>query len=121
MIAYKLVRKTRTGSLHPLFINRNMTYEIGQTCIAENHKKAGFSERPGFHCVPLPTAPHLKMNLSSGEKRVWVRVSVNGYEMHNNVVHKDSLWILANEMTVKKELSSEDVKLILESNKLTEI
>ena len=50
MIAYKLVRKTESGKLYPLFIDRNREYIIGEKRTAEYFPTKGFAPRVGFHC-----------------------------------------------------------------------
>ena len=59
MIAYKLVRKLKDGSLAPLFINKKQRLPIGEWMQAEDHPTKGYAVRPGWHCLLKPEASHL--------------------------------------------------------------
>ena len=109
MKAYKLVRKRRDGTLSPLFIDRKSTLWIGKLNMAEAHRPNGFAYRPGWHCSSLPHAPHLKMNLASGEKRVWCEVEIFEYATEVRPESQGGMWYLAKWMKVVRELSTEDV------------
>lgn len=82
MIAYKLVRRGRDGNLYPLFINRKRPYVFGEHRIAEYIPTKGFAPRLGFHCCFTPYAPHLKQNLKSGEKRVWIECDIDDFKTY---------------------------------------
>ena len=45
-------------------------------------------------------APHLKMELANGEKRVWVKCEVKDYETYNRPESQGGKWILAQRMKV---------------------
>lgn len=51
MIAYKLIRKLKDGSLSPLFINKKQRIPIGIWLDAESHPTNGFAYRKGWHCT----------------------------------------------------------------------
>lgn len=106
LVAYKLLRKRRNGTLGPLFINRGQVIESNEWLKAENHPTKGFAERPGWHCTLKPVAPHLKMNLKSGEKRVWCKVLVRGAERFNRPESQGGTWVLANGMKLFAECRS---------------
>lgn len=46
MIAYKLVRKLKDGSLAPLFINKKQRIPIGEWMQAEDHPTEGYTLTP---------------------------------------------------------------------------
>lgn len=95
MIAYKLLRQRRDGTLGPLFINRRQRIEIGQVYPAEDHRTKGYAHRPGWHCCSAPVAPHL------GTKgRVWARVEVDDVTEHRRPECQGGLWFTANKMRV---------------------
>jgi len=103
MKAYKLFRLKPNGSLGPLFINRSQSLEIGVTYPAEDHPTKGFAHRPGWHCTDQPVAPHLKMRLASGEKRVWAEVEIPDNATHHpRPPAQGGLWYLASQLTVKR-------------------
>ena len=59
MIAYKLLRVRKDGTLGSLFIDRKKVIEIGVWLKSESHQTKGYKYRPYFHCTSKPTAPHL--------------------------------------------------------------
>ena len=99
MIAYKLIRKMKDGSLAPLFINKKSRIPIGEWLEAENHPTKGFSVRKGWHCTLMPVAPHL-----SEKGRVWVQVEVDDTELYNRPESQGGMWVLAQRMKVIKEV-----------------
>lgn len=99
MIAYKLVRKLKDGSLAPLFINQRHRFKIGTTYKAESHPTKGFAYRPGWHCCLTPKAPHL-----SEKDRVWVKVEITGLTYHTRPESQGGKWVLANTIKVLEEL-----------------
>jgi len=110
MKAYKLVRKAKDGQLYPLFIDKARPYIIGEHRIAEYVPTKGFAPRFGFHCCFIPFAPHLKTKLASGEKRVWVECEVEDYETYNRPESQGGKWILANKLTVLREMTFEETE-----------
>lgn len=97
---YKLIRIGKDGNLHPLFINRKQTIPIGVWLPAEDHKTPGFEHRLGWHATLTPSAPHLKMELSNGEKRVWVQVLLRDTKLYDRPESQGGTWVLAQEMKV---------------------
>ena len=95
MLAYKLVRLRKDGSLAPLFINRTDTFPIGVWMQAENHPTKGFASRTGFHCTFTKHAPHL-----GTVGRVWVRVEVLDWRTYDRPESQGGKWILANWMKI---------------------
>lgn len=117
MKAYKLVRKANDGNLYPLFIDKKRPYIIGEHRIAEYHPTKGFAPRFGFHCCFIPLAPHLKTELASGQKRVWIECEVEDYETYDRPESQGGAWILANHLTVTRELTMDEVAEILATRK----
>ena len=113
MKAYKLVRKAKDGNLYPLFIDKARPYVIGEPRVAEFHPTKGFAPRFGFHCCFIPLAPHLKTELANGEKRVWIELEVEDFQTYDRPKNQGGKWILANQLTVTKELTMEEVAEIL--------
>lgn len=100
IIAYKLMRLKKDGNLGSLFINRKANIPSGIWLEAENLKTEGFAERKGWHCTFEPIAPHLKTELSNGEKRIWVKVQLEDYTIYNRPFNQGGQWVLANKMKV---------------------
>lgn len=100
LIAYKLFRKTRDNRITSLFINKTRNLPIGIWMEAHNYPTKGFAERPGWHCTAQPYAPHLKMELKSGEKRVWKRVEIEDYTEFQRPENQGGLWYLAKRMKI---------------------
>jgi hypothetical protein len=100
MIAYKLFRKLKDGSLAPLFINKKSRIPLNQWLEAEPHLTKGFAFRKGWHCTLEPKAPHL-----STKDRVWAEVEIDNYEYYNRPESQGGTWVLAQKMRVIRELN----------------
>jgi hypothetical protein len=99
MIAYKLVRKRKDGSIGSLFINRAEKLPFRKWLEAEDHPTKGFKDRQGWHCVAIPHAPHLSL-----KDRVWVKVRIRNYQIHERSEHQGHLWYVAQKIKILKEL-----------------
>lgn len=99
MIAFKLVRKMKDGSLSSLFINKKDRLPIGEWLEAESHPTSGFAVRPGWHCTIRTKAPHLTM-----KGRVWVKVEVQDFKYERRPASQGGTWVLAQRMKIIKEL-----------------
>lgn len=95
MVAYKLMKLRKNGTLGPLFINARQIVPIGSWLPAEEHPTKGFAYRPGWHCCFKPVAPHL-----SEKGRVWVKVEVEEYRTYNRPESQGGSWVLADRMKV---------------------
>ena len=93
MIAYKLLKVRKDGSIGPLFINQRQRIPIGEWLQAEAHRTKGFAFRPGWHCTIKPEAPHLSM-----KGRTWYTVEIEDYVEHRRPEHQGGLWFLAQRM-----------------------
>ena len=101
MRAYKLMKQRKDGSLGSLFINAKEKYPVGKWMDAQFIPTKGFAERYGWHCtLGTANAPHLKTELKSGEKRVWVEVDVDGIEYYNRPESQGGKWVLAKKMKI---------------------
>jgi hypothetical protein len=101
MIAYKLLRLRKDGTLGPLFINRRQVIPIGTWLDAEDHPTKGFAHRPGWHAALKPVAPHL-----SKRERVWAKVEVRGTTLLERPESQGGRWVLAKKMKVLKVLDN---------------
>ncbi len=90
MIAYKLVRKLKSGKLTPLFINKQLGIDFDKWYQSECHPTKGFKVRQGWHCTSKPEAPHL-----SERDRVWVKVAIANYKTLHRPESQGGLWYLA--------------------------
>ena len=99
MIAYKLFRKRKDGSLGPLFINQKQKIKLGEWLTAEDHPTKGFAHRPGWHCGAKPEAPHLKE-----EGRVWYKVEIEDFYPFVRPLHQGGEWLIASRMRVIEEV-----------------
>lgn len=105
MIAYKLVRQRKDGSLGPLFINAKQRLPIGVWLAAKAHKTKGFAFRPGWHCTSKPVAPHL-----SKTGRIWVQITIKEYTQHLRPINQGGLWYTANMMRIDSILHGDVIK-----------
>lgn len=95
MIAYKLLRKRKDGTLGPLFINRKQIIPIGEWLEAESYPTKGYAFRPGWHTTSKLEAPHLSM-----KDRVWTKVEIKDYKELIRPQSQGGVWWLANYMKV---------------------
>ena len=93
MIAYKLVRKLKSGKLTPLFINKTQGIELNTWYESECHPTKGFKVRQGWHCTSTPNAPHL-----TNKGRVWLKVEIEDVTEHQRPQSQGGLWYLADKI-----------------------
>ncbi len=115
MTVYKLVRQKKDGSLWPLFIGKDEPYVLDKIHRARNLPTPGFAHRPGFHVCFKPEAPHLKTELASGEKRVWIECEIqNGLvERYERPESQGGAWGLTFCLIPRKILTASQVHAIL--------
>jgi len=99
MIAYKLFRKLRDGSITSLFIDKSKRLPIGEWMDAECHPTKGYKVRPYWHCTSTPHAPHL-----TNKGRVWMIVKIEGVEEFSRPQSQGGKWYLANRLKILKEV-----------------
>lgn len=99
MIAYKLFRKRKDGTLGPLFISRKMVIPVGKRLTAECVPTKGYAVRPGWHSCAIPSAPHL-----SKKDRVWCKVSITGVTKHHRPASQGGLWYTSETLKVLEVL-----------------
>lgn len=101
MIAYKLFKQRKDGTLGPLFINASLIVPVGKWMKAEDHPTKGYAHRPGWHCTHAPSAPHLAKNPKGGCKRVWCKVEIGGkITRYERPAIQGGTWFLANRLRV---------------------
>lgn len=101
MTGWKLFRVRKDGTLGPLFVGRSQVIELGVWYLARTDLPTqGLAYRPGFHCCPHPIAPHLKLKLSNGERRVWCKVEVEGVQEYKRPQSQGGWWWLCQHMKV---------------------
>ena len=110
-IAYKLFRELKSGDITSLFINKSRKLPYQEWLESENYPTKGFAERPGWHCTAQPNAPHLKMELKSGEKRVWKMVMIEDFSEFSRPENQGGLWYLAKRMMIL----SDEIKTLIEN------
>jgi hypothetical protein len=100
MIAYKMMKKRKNGTLGSLFINASAVIPVGEWLEAEPYRKKGFAFRVGWHCCFEQNAPHLKLM----ENRVWVKVEVEDWKSYDRPESQGGAWVLANKMKIIEEI-----------------
>lgn len=96
IIAYKLFRVRKDGSIGSLFINRKERYPLNKTLQAMKYPTKGFAYRPGWHCTSHPHAPHL-----SEKGRRWYKVKIIGdYEIIERPENQGGVWYLADKIQI---------------------
>lgn len=99
MVAYKLFKVRKDGSIGPLFINRRQRIPLDEWIPAEDHPTKGYAHRPGWHALPWPKASHL-----SEKGRKWYQVEIRDYEVFNRPKNQGGMWMLAEEIKVIMEV-----------------
>lgn len=96
MLAYKLFRVLKDGSITSLFINKKEKLPTGKWIEAENHPTKGHKVRQGWHCLVKQEAPHLSM-----KNRKWFKVEIGGeYEIFDRPKSQGGKWILAKKIKI---------------------
>lgn len=113
MIAYKLFRRRKDGTLGPLFINRTQRVPLDLWLQAQSHPTKGFAVRPGWHCSHLPYAPHLAQK----DDRVWCEVEIAGWSRFDRPWNQGGLWFIADAMRVVRQLTGHDVNMALRNGR----
>ena len=107
---YKLVRLKKDGNCYPLFINKTTPFKFGQWVAAEFHPTKGFAERKGYHCCYQPVAPHLKEELKTGEKRVWIECLAHHIERYERPESQGGAWCLCQLLYPERILTWDEVR-----------
>ena len=95
MIAYKLFKVRKDGSIGSLFINQKDRLQINTWLEAKPHRTKGFAFRPGWHALFSPSAPHL-----SKKGRRWHRVYVEDCVEFERPASQGGKWVLAQRMKI---------------------
>lgn len=112
MKAYKLMRVRKDGSIGSLFINAAARLPAGVWLQAEEHRKSGFAFRPGWHVMRKPDAPHLKMELASGEQRQWWEVEIAWFTKEQRPDSQGGTWYLAKQMKLIRPVTAPAERLV---------
>lgn len=99
VLAYKLFKKRKDGSLGSLFVNARAKLGLDEWYRAKNYRPKTLKERPGFHCLPEPKAPHL-----STKGRVWCEVEIKDFTTLDRPESQGGKWLLANHLRIVREL-----------------
>ena len=99
MIAYKLLKERKNGTIGPLFINQRQVIPIGEWIEAEDHPTKGYAHRPGWHATHKPEAPHLSM-----KNRAWYKIEIEDFYEHPRPEHQGGKWFIANRMKVLEKV-----------------
>lgn len=98
MIAYKLFRVLKDGTISSLFINKKRRLPLNIWLESESFPTKGFAIRPYWHCTNSPKAPHLSM-----KNRAWFKVEMEDFEEFNRPKSQGGLWYLAKRIKIIKE------------------
>ena len=100
MIAYKLFRVMKDGSISSLFINKKERYQIGKWMKAKNYPTKGYAERFGWHSTEKPQASHL-----SEKGRKWFKVDVGeDYICLERPINQGKTWYLSTRLKIIEEV-----------------
>ena len=99
MIAYKLFREMKDGTISTLFIDKKKRLPLNEWMDAECHPTKGFAVRPFWHCTSTPVAPHLSMT-----GRAWYEIEMEDYTDFQRPKAQGGLWFLAKRIKITKKL-----------------
>ena len=95
MVAYKLFRVYKDGSISSLFINKKRRLPLNVWLEAESFPTKGFAIRPYWHCTSNPEAPHLSVKC-----RAWFIVEMEDFEEFTRPKSQGGLWYLAKKIKI---------------------
>lgn len=96
MIAYKLFRMRRDGTIGSLYINRKARLPVDEWLRSDLHPTKGFAVREGWHVLAKPVAPHLKPM----SDRVWYKVQIRDWSTFFRPANQGGQWYLAKWMRI---------------------
>lgn len=99
MIAYKLFRIRKNGTLGTLFINKKQIIPIGIWIKAEDKPTKGYAHRPGWHCCEQPQAPHL-----SEKERFWFKVEIKDFYFFKRPQNQGGNWIISDYIKILEKI-----------------
>lgn len=95
MIAYKLLRVRKDGSLGSLYFDRRTSLKLGVWLLARRHSRRGLKPRIGWHALLRPRAPHL-----STKGRRWYRVELENVEVLDRPAAQGGTWLIGQRMRI---------------------
>ena len=110
IIAYKLFRQLKSGEITSLYCNKTRRLSYNVWMEAENHKINGLAERPGWHCLIQPVAPHLKK-----VGRIWKLVEIENVQKFERPANQGGIWYLAQRMMILNDIVSVTLKEMQEA------
>ena len=96
MVAYKLFRKLKDGSITSLYINKKRKLPLNEWLEAESYPTKGYALRPYWHCV---SNPDLVKHLSV-KNRVWMKVEIDDYQKIQRPNNQGGIWYLAKKIKI---------------------
>jgi hypothetical protein len=99
MIAYKLFKIKKDGSIHSLFINNKVSLKLNKWMNSRCYKTKGFAVRPGWHSTATPVAPHLSI-----KGRAWYIVEIDKYKEIQRPINQGGLWYLSKKLRILKKI-----------------
>ena len=98
---WKLFRTTKHG-IRSLFIDKTRPLPEGEWLQCKVKPTKGYAERPGWHVMLKPEAPHLSL-----KNRVWRQVEVSGkIDTIERPASQGGTWMLATLMKILPEDNS---------------
>lgn len=99
MVAYKLFRVLKDGSISSLFINKKERYQINVWMTSQDIPTKGFKRRAGWHSLCRPHAPHL-----SNKGRAWFEVDIKDFSTEKRPPSQGGNWFLSKQIKIIKRL-----------------
>lgn len=98
MVAYKLFRKLKDGSITSLFINKTQKLPLDVWLNAESYPTKGYALRPFWHCVDkIENVKHLSI-----KNRVWAEIEMLDYTTMKRPKNQGGIWYLAKQIKINK-------------------
>lgn len=99
MLAYKLFKIRKDGSIGSLFINKRARLVTGRWIQAQSFPTKGYALRPYWHCTADPQAPHLSM-----KDRAWFQVEIKNYTTLERPSSQGGIWYLASSIKILEKV-----------------
>jgi hypothetical protein len=100
IIAYKLFRVMKDGTISSLFINKKERYPLNVWLDFKDIPTKGFKQRPGWHSMAFPHAPHL-----SEKGRKWFKVEIENIVVEQRPESQGGRWFLSKRLKIIEKIN----------------
>ena len=99
MIAYKIFKVRKDGSLGSLYCDTKAKYYLDKWYRSSPYYHPKLKFRPGFHATLKPYAPHIKIK----KNRAWYKIDVEDYTFFDRPACQGGKWLVCKKMKILEE------------------